>query len=883
LDANFAGDGIINLAESQAASIPVTGTVGGDAKVGDPIVVTVNGVDYLTNVVQLVPGTLSFSVNVPGAQLAADPDLTIDAKVTSTDSAGNVASASTQQVYKLDLSPPDPNKISGELPETAIDDTGLSNTDNITTNRLPTLKGTTELATDKVEVTIDGKTYTVAVTDDGTGKGLWSVPLTTSLPNGTFTPSIKVTDIAGNTTTKNGETFTVVPPTAAAVVSEEGLANANPDNVGSPADTTNATVATGNVAVNVGATVTLTAPTEALTSHGATVTWTGVGTNTLVGSANGTPVMTVTINNSGNYTVTLNGPVDHAIAGQEDVKNISFGVQANNGGVINNGTLNVSIEDDSPMAQATTTTITGQDANTNLSIILDLSGSMSNASGLTNVNRLDVTKAAIKELIDGYDSYGNVMVNITVFGSTASTTSGGVWVTAANAIAFIDTLSANLGGTNYDAALAEAMSDFATAGKLTAANAENVLYFLSDGQPQTGDGNNNALLNVNGGSSGSDINAAETTIWQNFLNANQINAFAFGLGTGVTVTAMNPIAYDGSTGTDRNAEVISDLNVLSDKLASTVVISTAGNLSTSGTLVTDFGADGGYLAQLTYGTNTFNYNATANTVTRTGAGATAFSYNQTSHVLTLTTAGGSYELNMLTGAYNYITTAATSGVLQETFGFTLADYDGDTSNGSLTVNLAELKTAPVANDDSVYIRTDGGVSSVTVQDSWLLWNDTDRDGDVLTISSVTNATSHTNGQVVDAVSGNPDVGSFNYVASDDDGNTNGAKVNITADNDNALLTGNGLDNIIVGNDSNNTINGNEGDDVLVGNGGNDTLNGGSGRDWLLGGAGTDTLNGGDGNDLLDEYGAWDDKELRDHAQNLQRILWLACGDIVDNI
>lgn len=32
---------------------------------------------------------------------------------------------------------------------------------------------------------------------------------------------------------------------------------------------------------------------------------------------------------------------------------------------------------------------------------------------------------------------------------------------------------------------------------------------------------------------------------------------------------------------------------------------------------------------------------------------------------------------------------------------------------------------------------------------------------------------------------------------------------------------------------------------------------------------------------LDEYGAWDDAELADHDQNLQRILWLAAGDIVD--
>lgn len=32
---------------------------------------------------------------------------------------------------------------------------------------------------------------------------------------------------------------------------------------------------------------------------------------------------------------------------------------------------------------------------------------------------------------------------------------------------------------------------------------------------------------------------------------------------------------------------------------------------------------------------------------------------------------------------------------------------------------------------------------------------------------------------------------------------------------------------------------------------------------------------------LKEYGAWDAVELADHNQNLQRLLWLACGDITE--
>ncbi len=34
-------------------------------------------------------------------------------------------------------------------------------------------------------------------------------------------------------------------------------------------------------------------------------------------------------------------------------------------------------------------------------------------------------------------------------------------------------------------------------------------------------------------------------------------------------------------------------------------------------------------------------------------------------------------------------------------------------------------------------------------------------------------------------------------------------------------------------------------------------------------------------ECLREYGAWDDAELSDHDANLSRLLWVACGDIVE--
>src|SRR6185295_18398036 len=112
-------------------------------------------------------------------------------------------------------------------------------------------------------------------------------------------------------------------------------------------------------------------------------------------------------------------------------------------------------------------------------LILDLSGSMDNSSGLTGLTRLDVAKAAINELLDQYDSSGDVMVRVVTFSDTGKEV-GSTWMSVADAKAAIAGLSAG-GGTNYDAALPAAMGAFTDSNKLTGPGTQNVSYFLSDG------------------------------------------------------------------------------------------------------------------------------------------------------------------------------------------------------------------------------------------------------------------------------------------------------------------------------------------------------------------------------------------------------------------
>jgi hypothetical protein len=77
-------DNILTAAESNT-TIAVTGKVGGDAEPGDPVTLTINGKQF----VGVVNTDLTYSIDVPGSDLAADPDTKVDAKVTGNDVAGN--------------------------------------------------------------------------------------------------------------------------------------------------------------------------------------------------------------------------------------------------------------------------------------------------------------------------------------------------------------------------------------------------------------------------------------------------------------------------------------------------------------------------------------------------------------------------------------------------------------------------------------------------------------------------------------------------------------------------------------------------------------------------------------------------------------------------
>ncbi|WP_238585669.1 VCBS domain-containing protein [Comamonas sp. E6] len=130
-------------------------------------------------------------------------------------------------------------------------------------------------------------------------------------------------------------------------------------------DTTNAITYSGkltiaDVDVNDSHTVKLVQPAaNALSSQGKPVVWTlSQDGHTLVGSDHhGNPVITITMNDTGAYTVTLSGQVDHPQNSIEDVLQLGIGVQVSDGHATSNGTITINIEDDSPDFGAVTNTV----------------------------------------------------------------------------------------------------------------------------------------------------------------------------------------------------------------------------------------------------------------------------------------------------------------------------------------------------------------------------------------------------------------------------------------------------------------------------------------------------------------------------------------------
>ncbi|MBW5417308.1 Ig-like domain-containing protein [Vibrio cholerae] len=175
------GDNTVNKAEADdKASVTLSGTVRGDAKVGDDITLALgDGSKLETKVVDLGNGQLGFSTSTTADKLVGGSS--IKAEITVTDTAGNSTTATDSEDYSVDTVAPNAPTV------TIVDD---SNNDELLTKA--------EIGNDNIQVTVQVNAAELA---DG-GK----VNLT--ITNGSTTSNVELTQKAdGSLQSSDGKSY----------------------------------------------------------------------------------------------------------------------------------------------------------------------------------------------------------------------------------------------------------------------------------------------------------------------------------------------------------------------------------------------------------------------------------------------------------------------------------------------------------------------------------------------------------------------------------------------------------------------------------------------------------------------------------------------------
>jgi T1SS-143 domain-containing protein len=184
---------------------------------------------------------------------------------------------------------------------------------------------------------------------------------------------------------------------ATATVSEEGLENGIRDTDGT-SDTTDSvldssalsgqTISVTDADTNDTHTFTLsnaivvntidpnTGDPVALSSNGQVIDWQvdSVTQKTMIGTAGvgGDTVITISINDNGEYTVNLQGPIDHPDPSSEDVVSFNVPVNVFDGTETSSGALTINVEDDSPTIVADYDAIIANEQDNSLTAPLDI-------------------------------------------------------------------------------------------------------------------------------------------------------------------------------------------------------------------------------------------------------------------------------------------------------------------------------------------------------------------------------------------------------------------------------------------------------------------------------------------------------------------------------
>ncbi|MDD0842053.1 Ig-like domain-containing protein, partial [Pseudomonas sp. Gutcm_11s] len=440
---------------------------------------------------------------------------------------------------------------------------------------------------------------------------------------------------------------------SSARVSEEGLAGGRADTTGT-SDTTNSTTFSGQMSVqdsdSSSLTVTLSAPTTAVTSGGQSITWSGAGTGLLIGyvgtASAANEAIRVSIDNNGNYTVTLSKPLDHGSAGVEDVLSLGIGVTVSDGAKTATSTLTVGVEDDMPSGAIVRTLEVPVDT----IIIKNLQGGWTGATfdsgsgSPTPINR-DTDSNVDAIYWGGTSGSGYELVD-----NAALATSTGQVITAGSLFKLADFSHVNRPVSSSIASL-DTITMTMTMDVVINGTVVNVPFTVLLDHTETPNGNDASAPSAR------DIITLPSQNVTVVLNGQsysfELEGFKDSSGNIVNTIYTN----ENATNT---FEIYGSLNT------------TLAMPSISGSIASTAGADG--FASVTWGSLNNEYG----TLTTSADGGYRFVLNEKGYALV----------------------QSGSAVPAPTFSYTVRDKDGDTFNSTLTINLqADKDSTPVANDN----------------------------------------------------------------------------------------------------------------------------------------------------------------------------------------
>ncbi|HIF9327461.1 TPA: Ig-like domain-containing protein, partial [Photobacterium damselae] len=196
---SIATDDVVNADEAHS-KVPVTGTVGADVKAGDTVTVIVDGKTVGTTTVENHDGKLTWTAQVDGSVLEHASTDSVKATVTTTDAAGNRATATDDHTYSIDTD------IAAKITITSIATDDVVNADEAH-SKVPVTGtvGADVKAGDTVTVIVDGKTVGTTTVENHDGKLTWTAQVDGSVLEHASADSVKATvtttDAAGNSAT----------------------------------------------------------------------------------------------------------------------------------------------------------------------------------------------------------------------------------------------------------------------------------------------------------------------------------------------------------------------------------------------------------------------------------------------------------------------------------------------------------------------------------------------------------------------------------------------------------------------------------------------------------------------------------------------------------